>query len=95
MHKLDSNLEEGSIITNSPKSHVKHKIINLTSNFIVLPNLEVICCYHQVSTTRHHMDAFYPMRALLVITHSCMGGWGARMRLLGPHPWALPIGNHE
>jgi len=24
-----------------------------------------------------------------------MGGWGARMRLLGPHPWALPIGNHE
>jgi hypothetical protein len=44
MHKLDSNLDEGSTITNSPKSHVKQKIINLTSNFIVLPNLEVICC---------------------------------------------------
>jgi hypothetical protein len=101
MHKLDSNLEEGTTITNSPKSHVKHKIINLTSNFIVLPNLEVICCWHQVSTTRHHMDAFCPMRALLVITHSCMGGGGATMRLLAsqiwivPHPWALPIGNHE
>jgi hypothetical protein len=45
------------------------------------------------------MDAFCPMRVLLVITHSCIGG--PRMRLLAPqiwnvsHPSALPIGNQE